>query len=494
MSEPLVLSLLVIGGGAIVHALGVRSPVGLAGLSLPVGAFAYVLLGLVLLVTGLPAYPVIALGLLLAVGLTTLLMSDAATPWPLVVFFAVLATGIYVASAVLVTFGTVTTSVDSFSYAAGAGLFAEHGSFADVRSRFILNRGFTVPYLHALAHLGGRDLMSSFTPLLAVSGFATMAWIAAQSWWRAAGKGGSLLLGSSVLAATVVALATMPASLFHAVYIHTHLVFAVAALLAVGMGWLAARSAPHRTVGIVACVLGVVALVPVRPDGTPFALLALIPVLTSPILAATLRAVILAAYGLVALAWNGFLTWYGVDLEGVWRDEPLAMAGLGGLCILLALLLWRLPRLWVPQGFAVYGALTGLWVALGVFALSEPDILLGTLEASWANLGGEGSWGRSALFLALLAVVASLRSAEKHDRLLWFPIAAFVPYWLLLPHLRGGPWRASPADSGNRIVYHVVLLVGLWVAAMVPRLREPKAFEHRESQTALEASRSDARS
>jgi hypothetical protein len=470
VTEPLVLAALALAGGAVALGSGCRSVIGILSLSLPFGVFSYILAGAVLLATGLPAYPAIALACVLILGgLTGARGVRRAGPGCLLAPVGA-AAAVFAASSALVDLEFVTFTADSFSYLASAGVLAEHGNFADVRSQFVLKRGLTVPYLHAIASIGGRDLLFSVNPLLAVSGVLIVGWVGSRA-WIATRDNVARLVGLLVLGVTVVAVVSMSRFLFHAVYVHTHLVFAVAAVVAVGVGWLAVTRAVSPATALVGCTLGTATLVLIRPDGSLFAALVVLPVVTASTMDIRYRAGLLGLFGLVTAAWNASVGYHAISVEGAVRLEPWALTALGVLCAAAAVVLWRVPKLQPPQGILVHGAHAVLWISLAAFTLRDPAMLMDTLRASWANVISVGFWGRSLFFLFPLAVLALSRIRETSDRVLWFPVVSFVPFWFLLPYLRDAPWRVSPADSGNRLIFHVVLLVALLVIAMVPRPR-----------------------
>lgn len=472
MAEAVVVTILGVSGAGGLRALGLRSPVGIFSLAVPIGVFAYLVVGAILVMARLPAYPVVAVGVV-AASAAILTVTTRPTPslrsslgWATGTF------GLFAASAVLVRIELATLTVDSFAYLTSTGILANHGSFEHASGWLMLKRGFAIPYLHALGHVGDGELALSVTPLLAISGCLAMVWIGTHAWRRE--SGGIPLEGWVLLVAIPVAIGTMPRFVFSATYVHTHLLFAVATLIFAGMAWLSVSTGRYGYVTVVACALSSVVLTLVRADGAIFAALLMVPLVATPAITAVYRVGVSAFYGSFTVGWNTIVGSHNVASDGVWRAEAWGLALVGVIVLVGSLVVWRFPGIARRQAFIVHGTHVALWGVLGVFAARDPGILMTTVRTSWENVVSEGLWGPSLFFLVAIVFIALLRSNPVH-RMLWFPALTFVPFWLLLTYLREGAYRVGPGDSGTRMLLHVVLLAGLWAIAAIPTVHTPRA-------------------
>ena len=105
---------------------------------------------------------------------------------------------------------------------------------------------------------------------------------------------------------------------------------------------------------------------------------------------------------------------------------------------------------------------------MAVAAVWEPDVLLKSLYATIQNgLYGTGRWGYSLVILALLVLICAVAVRGGELIFLRFPVIGFVPLEFLLAYFREIPYRASPADSLNRMWIHIGPLAILFVVAVL---------------------------
>ncbi|HUG74455.1 MAG TPA: hypothetical protein VMM81_02120, partial [Acidimicrobiia bacterium] len=132
--------------------------------------------------------------------------------------------------------------------------------------------------------------------------------------------------------------------------------------------------------------------------------------------------------------------------------------------------------------------LWGLGAMLVVFTALRPTLLRDTLFATANNLGpdvtfrfspgGGGLWGVTWLVLVPLVAAALIAIRFPRDRLWRVVVIGFGYLYLLMPFLRGSPWRIGYGDSGNRIASHIVLVL---VAYLVLALLEGRTHPTRRN-------------
>jgi hypothetical protein len=128
--------------------------------------------------------------------------------------------------------------------------------------------------------------------------------------------------------------------------------------------------------------------------------------------------------------------------------------------------------LWIAEG--------GLWLALLVLVVRQPDVLIDSLAATLDNaVFGAGAWGISLVtFAGLMAIVMFIK--VPGSSLLRFPLTTFIPFAFLLAYLREAAYRVGEGDSLNRMWIQVIPIAVLYLIAAIgvghwriPRRRDP---------------------
>jgi hypothetical protein len=368
------------------HALGV-----LVGAALPTGIGVVVLAFLVPSVLRLPVRPawslaastLVATGWLVArarsLGIATVLTLLAVVGgWAALVPLA-LATQL------------VHFTPDSFEYVALGGILHATGDIHQVVPRLVETRQLTLPILHGTWPREAGLYLRSLSPLIALSGLVSLAFFG-ERFLRARGVTPAtrwvLVLGSCAV------VATNNRFVWHTFYVNGHLLFGVYVLLIVGTGLLLASEPRSRPWPVVLVLASIAGLVPLRPESWTIAVIVLAPLVVSSSIGLRDRRLLLGGYGAITLLHQ--LVTASNFLEGG-RGLTAEVAGgvaTGALALLAA---WMLPRLdgtlrRVPS--LLFGHLA-VWLLLALLAVRRPDILPDSLEATWANLTGEGLWGSS---------------------------------------------------------------------------------------------------
>jgi hypothetical protein len=468
---------LVLIGAVVLRASGARALGVLVGAALPAGIGVVVLAFLVSSVLRLPVRPAwwLAAGTLVAVGWLVARARDLGLTAALSLL-AVVGGWMALVPVALAT-QLVHFTPDSFEYVALGGILHATGDVHQVVPRLVETRQLTLPILHGTWPREAGLYLRSLSPLIAISGLVSLAFFG-ERLLRARGVTAAtrwvLVLGSCVV------LATNNRFVWHAFYVNGHLLFGVYVLLILGSGLLLASEPRSRPWPVVLVLASIAGLVPLRPESWTVAVIVIAPLVVSPAIALRDRRILLGGYGAITLLHQ--LVTASVFLEGG-RGLSAEVAGgiaTGALALLAA---WMLPRLdgtlrRVPS--LLLGHLA-VWLLLALLAVRRPGILTDSLEATWANLTGEGLWGSSLLLLgAAAAVTLGLRRWPGRS-FVAFPLVTFVPLAFVLAVARGSPYRVGDGDSLNRMWVHVLLLavLGLVLAAASswPRWPSPRVAE-----------------
>lgn len=362
---------------------------------------------------------------------------------------------------------------DSFRYLLTSFLIAG-GNFDSVTVNLVDKRLLAAPLLHAPARLGGESYLRSASPIIALCVLASLFWFCREGLRSRLG----VAAASTVAVVATGMLLTMNRFVFNAFYVNSHLLVAVAVLLVSGTAWLAVvRDDGDDAALLGSHLLALPLLVVSRAEGALLAALLLVPVVVHPGLSRAWR-----VGGPLVLAGSIFV-WHGFALT-VHRSEagsvPLSVQGMLGLAAALLLaavvLWWGWLQRWLR--YAVGMTEIGLWVALIVLAVRDPQVLIDSLQATYSNVVlNEGSWGPSLVFLLVLIIYVLAMSRAGDRLLLRFPLTSFVPFVFILAYLREGAYRVGHGDSLNRMIIHVVPLMVLFVGSSVAADRWSRGSE-----------------
>ncbi|MEN8238714.1 MAG: hypothetical protein ABFR53_05880 [Actinomycetota bacterium] len=443
-------------------------PLGLAFVSPIVGSALYALAGLVLFTVGrFSTIGSLALASVAAIvpfvsgavrgalpSRRVLLTSTAYTAaWSLIVFVI----------AALGTFGRL--SPDSIDYLTIAGGLERFGAIPEFTPDQILKRQFVTPVLQSGGVVTGRGYFLSLITLIGMSGFGLMLWLGARGLTTRSVRDQRIMLVVGVVGAFVLSTNRV---LFHMFYINGHGVFASLLVLVVGLLW-------HATVTgrwSVAVLAGIAAaaIVPLRAEGIIVVAFFLLPVLVSASTPVSTRWTLVLPTVVTAVVWNA------VALPGVLPAGSIGVTSSPAVAIAVALALVvvvassQVPLFaslirWAPlAGFGV------LLLYTGARAVRGTTSLLTTLSATGANIGAEGLWA-AFWWIAPLAIVACIVvvAVPHQNRLLW-GLAAYPVLLLAFTYLRGSPYRVGPGDSANRMLMHVVFVIGLYLILAIGQI------------------------
>jgi hypothetical protein len=428
-----------------------------------IGLFAFVTIGFLQVVMGLPTSPLWTLAGLVLVSALFWLWNPVLDDRPPLELSWTLSALFLIGCVVVFCYvsNPVKYHIDTFRYLLSSWLLAD-GSYQELASvNLLTKRSLTVPILHAAGKLYGEGYVRSLTPLMSFSLVAGLVWFYASGTKLMTARAHRYIVGALL----VLLIVSNNRYVFNSFYVNGHLFFAACFVVIAASGWLLAteREAPRAALlGLV--VIALPALIVTRPEAPLAALLALAPLLLSPSVSWRDRALALGIYGISTTLWHGYIVMAYLDQSSgapVSATGPLILgvASVAAMPLLLWTSLTQMSRvlLLVAEG--------AVWLALIVLAARDPTILVKSLSATYENLVlGAGGWGLSVVLLSALVLAAIILCHEKSLIYLRFPLTTSIPLFLLLAYFREIPYRVGHGDSLNRMLIQIVPLAVLFIA------------------------------
>ncbi|MEN8240192.1 MAG: hypothetical protein ABFR53_13440, partial [Actinomycetota bacterium] len=311
----------------------------------------------------------------------------------------------------------------------------------------------------------GRGYLVSVFPLLVTSGLGFMVWL-----------GGEALRRWGVRTSRIVAIAALVGAfllttnrvVYHVFYINSHGIFAMFLVVAVGLLWLAATTGMWSTA--ILAGLAASAIVPLRAEGVIVIVLFLLPVLVSTSLPQRAKWLIVTP-----IAVTTFL-WYGIALRQILPTDEFGLTSTPTASIVLVLGLVSIVALgyirFATRLLVMVPALSfGLLVAYtGLRVMRWQSLTLDTMEAVGTNLSSAGLWS-AFWWIAPIAVVVGVATTRiKHEGFFLWGLASYPVALLAFAYLRGASYRVGEGDSGNRMLMHIVFVIGLYLILAMGRL------------------------
>lgn len=443
---------------------------GLAAVGPVIGAALYALSGLVLFAVGYFAtisamLVATAVAIVVAViGRTRHRTSEAGD-----IMVALGVVGVFAAAIVVFMYVYAPTrlSPDSIDYLVIAGGLERFGAIPELTIDQILKRQFVIPVLHTAGVVTGLGHFASQTMLLVSAGFASMLWLG----WRALRSIGLSIPRVVTIGAIVGAfIITTDRVLYNVFYINGHGFFAAFMVVGIGLIWLAVDTDEWQMV--VPASLALAAIVPLRAEGIIVLAMFLVPFMASRAVPNGAVWTIVAPIAVTAFVWNGAgLTSVLPSSEYGLSSTPVVAMGIGAALVGAAAVRHVQPLrrylAWVPlASFVLLALYTGARMVRGRTSLYL------TLEAMGSNIAAAGFWS-TFWWVAPAAIVACVAvvHVRKQSIVLWglamYPIAIIT-----FTYLRGSPYRVGPGDSGNRMLMHVVFVIGLYLIVALGHLAE----------------------
>lgn len=447
-------------GLALLAASGVSGPI-LAPLGFLVGTGAYIAVGSLQIVAGVSTSPLWTIGATAATGLVVGAVARWKGRWKSG-FMVPLVTALIILLSVWAfrTLNFIGWHSDSIRYLLSGSLIGVDETEHMTISLWV-TRVAAYPLFVAPARIIGESFFRSFSPLVALSTCANLAWFVCIS-LRSSALSRTQRRWSAL--AVVLLLATNHRFVWNGFYVNSHLLFAASMLLVVGAGWLRI----HRRLLVGAPVIllqsaGVTVLALARPEGPLITAAAVLPFVCSTQLTKLERTIPLVVLGAVTLTWYSWVASLAVSAEKPVQFSVTAMMALGIAAMAAApLAVW--PRLSPVVRHVLPAVELLLWLALFAFTLRNPDILTDSVAATIDNIARDkASWGSSLLILMSIVVGLLLFTTQLERQVLRYSLTTFIPLAFLLAYLRDHAYRDGDRDSLVRMFIHVVPVAVLFI-------------------------------
>jgi hypothetical protein len=466
---------IVIGASLAVSGFGILAPVrrdvpgwARVWLSIPMGAAVYLVVGLTLTIATGTLTPEVAIGVSAGLGVIGLVVAAfTQRPGLADVKWGAYAVGVAVVTVIVARVLHLTRlTPDSLRYLLAANDLALPEAFEQVHRADLLLRQIGLPSLHTLSELTDRRYMASIAPLFGVSGLGLFTWLA----WRFT-QGSETRRRMWLVVGAVLFLGSTNRLVYDSFYVNSHIQMAVFLLIAVAGAWLAVTTDKPGWTWPAGLALAATLLM--RPE--------------APLVVAVVLVTIAASRARWPLRWAMTLPsvvvmtlWYGIAL---WQH-----ANFGNRIALTAPVFGSLVAVFGATGVTMAGgwararsvvrhfdliALAGLALLVAGYGVRSPDVVVGSINATFRNLTYDGMWMLTWVAALGLLAVALFVQRVPDSRLWTVPILGFGLLYWLLPLIRDGAWRIGTGDSGNRILAHIIAVVVLFLvlAAVEPPQR-----------------------
>jgi hypothetical protein len=343
----------------------------------------------------------------------------------------------------------------------------------------LATRGITTLAVSAGQIMLGGGWMYVFYPMVAA---ALLGWLALLIWEGSPAGTRARVKVPVIVAITVLSLID-PTFFYHSLYVHSHMLSALFLLVGVGAVHLAqgAESGVARSWLIVAG-LATSGLVLTRPDGLAYAFVPVAVALAYLTASDAPRPLHVRAFYLALLVPVVATFGAGVVETGLWEHSKLGattalamIALLGATAFVPAIVRALRVRLrWLPSGTRLLPTLTGAaLVLIGLAWLLGPEAFNVAAANGYANLIDDGGWGPF-WFVVAGFMVASIASGDAlgsrwRTRVLFLTIVLFFEI-VALVHGTSHSGRLGAGDSLNRVMFHVVPLVLLYMGWVLARI------------------------
>ncbi|HEX6946847.1 MAG TPA: hypothetical protein VF246_05820 [Acidimicrobiia bacterium] len=435
-------------------------------LAIPVGAFIYMVMALLSLLTVGRVDPRVALGATALIGLGLAVVISSRREWRRddagmgLALIALTLGGV----AVNHIFPMARLTEDSMQNLYLSLQFQLPGALELISPPPLVSRQLGLASLHALSSLTGLRYVPSLGTLFGLSTIGLFCWITYKA-------GPSTRWRVWLVGATAAFLLSGNRFLYSWFYINSHVQVAAYLLISLVAAWLAmTRSwtwAPLSGMGLAALLL-------FRPD-SPL-IVGMVMVVIASLLPENRTALWIATPPLVVgFSWLGLILFRYSEFAGV---ISLASPVFSGILVVLSGTVALISVRWgfFRQVARYYGLIlvAGMAVALVGATLMFPTTALASARATVLNTIG-GYWFTTWWVAVALGLVAFFVHRIPYGRLWTQAITAMALLYWLLPLLRDGAYRLGPGDSGVRILIHFLPVVTTFLVLAVtdfPRVEE----------------------
>lgn len=255
--------------------------------------------------------------------------------------------------------------------------------------------------------------------------------------------------------------------LLNSTYIHTNLLYGFYTFIAVFGLW--RRLQGDHSTWLVISVLALLSSVFIRVEGPLVALILVIFLISARELSLKDKGIYVLSVTLAISAWflKLFFIFSGFTGKKLNADRSLFVILIYLLCLLG---LWlsekrRLARLRSYAPPAMLYALAFLWsyfIWTKGMSLRGGDLIIRRYGILLVNILRDGGWGITWIALFFLFIAALFMARFPQESLFTYTILSFGLLFNSLNLFRGG-WRVGWGDSGNRMLIHIIFIVGFYI-------------------------------
>jgi hypothetical protein len=345
-----------------------------------------------------------------------------------------------------------------------AGRVIDVSGLSPLAWKYMATRSVFHPVAHSAAGLLGLDYLHSHHAMLAVSFIIAFGFLLFQGLQR---SGASLRARILITALVVSAMVSTRVITYHLSYVHMNFSTAVYLTLFVALFWLAEVDRDEELLPLSGVAMVGLGLQRLETGVVAALFLALLladtRLATRPIMRSLGPAVAAIAAWFLLLAANTESQFVSP------AKSALTIAALGGVFAYWRSGLWPGLRRRIPQ-IALAAIVVGVGCAFAV-APAHMATSASSLFENFFPLDNRG-WGLAPWILVALAPLAAVASRAPFDRVFAYGIPAYLAFVLLVVITFRSPYRVMWADSGFRMVIHIVPLTFFFMAIRLGPLVE----------------------
>ena len=255
--------------------------------------------------------------------------------------------------------------------------------------------------------------------------------------------------------------------LMNSTYIHSNLLYGFYAFIAVFGLWKRLRG--DHSVWLVVSILALLSSVFIRVEGPLVALIPVILLISTRELSLKDKRIYVLSVTLAVSAWflKLFFVFSGFTGKKLNADRSLFVILIYLLCLLGSWLSEKrgLARLRSYGPPAMLYALAFLWsyfIWTKGMSMKGGDLIIRRYGILLVNILRDGGWGITWMALFFLFIAALFMARFPQESLFAYTILSFGLLFNSLNLFRGG-WRVGWGDSGNRMLVHIIFILGFYI-------------------------------
>jgi hypothetical protein len=255
--------------------------------------------------------------------------------------------------------------------------------------------------------------------------------------------------------------------LMNSAYIHTNLLYGFYTFIAVFGLW--RRLQGDHSAWLVISILALLSSIFIRVEGPLVALIPVILLISARELSFKDKGIYVLSVTLAVSAWflKLFFVFSGFTGKKLNADRSLFVILIYLLCLLGSWLSEKrgLARLRSYGPPAMLYALAFLWsyfIWTKGMSMKGGDLIIRRYGILLVNILRDGGWGITWMALFFLFIAALFMARFPQESLFTYTILSFGLLFNSLNLFRGG-WRAGWGDSGNRMLVHIIFIMGFYI-------------------------------